>query len=69
MQRIDARGLSCPQPVLLAKRAMETDVGPLAVLADSTAAVENISRMAVHMGWNVRVLAGGEYSTLELRKQ
>lgn len=69
MNRIDARGLSCPQPVLLAKQAMEKNEEPVAILADNAAAVENISRMAAHMGWTVRVEDEEEYSVVALCKQ
>lgn len=42
---IDARGLSCPQPVLLAKKAIgEND--EVTVLVDNDTAVENIRRLA-----------------------
>ena len=51
---IDARGLSCPQPVLdtLAKiDAMGS--GQLEVLVDTEAAKENVSRAAQGKAWTV----------------
>lgn len=42
---IDARGLACPQPVILAKKAIEENEEVI-VLVDNTFAVENIRRMA-----------------------
>ncbi|BDQ33745.1 sulfurtransferase TusA family protein [Pseudodesulfovibrio portus] len=62
---IDARGLSCPQPVLdtLAKiDAMGS--GELEVLVDTEAAKENISRAAQGKGWAVQSIdeeGDGEY--------
>jgi selenium metabolism protein YedF len=47
---VDARGLACPQPVLLAKKAiMEND--DVTVIVDNEIAVENISRMASKSGY------------------
>ena len=45
---IDARGLACPQPVILAKRAIEENE-EVTVLVDNAFAVENIRRMAAKM--------------------
>ena len=42
---IDARGLACPQPVILAKKALEENA-EVTVLVDDDIAVENISRLA-----------------------
>lgn len=44
---VDARGLSCPQPVVLTKKALEgTDVKEVLTIVDNPTAVENVSRMA-----------------------
>ncbi|OIQ50027.1 hypothetical protein BerOc1_01957 [Pseudodesulfovibrio hydrargyri] len=61
---VDARGLSCPQPVLdtLAKiAAMGT--GELEVLVDTEASKENVARAAQGKGWKVDSISeeGGEY--------
>ncbi len=45
---VDARGLACPQPVILAKKAIE-DCEAIIVLVDNTMAVENIRRLALKM--------------------
>jgi selenium metabolism protein YedF len=42
---VDARGLACPQPVILAKKAIESNETVI-VLVDNAFAVENIRRMA-----------------------
>ena len=47
MQVIDARGLSCPQPVLLAKKMTDSNLYyTFKVLVDDMAAFENISALA-----------------------
>ena len=61
---VDARGLSCPQPVLdtLAKIAAMGS-GELEVLVDTEASKENVARAAQGKGWKVDSIAeeGGEY--------
>jgi len=55
-EKIDARGLSCPQPVILVKKAMEKmERGILEVLVDTATSRENISRLARSAGYQVTV--------------
>ena len=43
---VDARGLSCPQPVVLTKRALENqEIKEITAIVDNQVALENISRM------------------------
>jgi TusA-related sulfurtransferase len=63
-QTVDARGLSCPQPVLMAMQAMRAaNSGNLEVLVDNEASRENVSRAAQSQGFSVTVdeLADGEF--------
>ncbi len=63
---IDAQGLSCPQPVVLTKRALdEIAAGQITVLVDSETARDNVSRMASTSGCSVNILEKGG-STFEL---
>ena len=49
---IDARGLSCPQPVILIKNAVEkTHEAQYTLLTDTMACVENVSRFAESAGY------------------
>lgn len=51
---LDARGLSCPQPAMLARQALKKlGKGTLEVLVDSPTARENVSRLARDAGWKV----------------
>lgn len=53
---IDARGLSCPQPAMLTRQAMQKmDKGTVEVLVDSGTARENVSRLAKNAGWAVTI--------------
>ncbi len=51
---IDAKGLACPQPVILAKKAIEKH-GDITVLVDNQTALENVKRMASSKGCEVNV--------------
>ncbi|WP_045212937.1 sulfurtransferase TusA family protein [Desulfonatronovibrio magnus] len=68
---LDARGLACPQPVLLTMEAMKsTDNSEIEVLVDNEASRENVSRAAVTQGWRVTesVEAGDDFKVLIKRK-
>ncbi len=53
---IDARGLSCPQPVLETKKALdETTADVLRVLVQGYTSRENVSRFARNQGCEVDV--------------
>jgi tRNA 2-thiouridine synthesizing protein A len=70
VKTVDARGLSCPQPPMLAQEAFKKmGKGIIEVLVDSTTARENVSRVARNSGWNVTVeeQPGGVYRII-LRK-
>jgi len=67
---VDARGRSCPEPVLMAKRRLEAmKAGRLVVLVDSGAARENVTRLAKRLGWDVQVTDEGEQFRLEISKR
>jgi len=52
---VDARGLSCPQPVLLALNEIKkTDKGEIVILVDTDTSKENVSRAATTQGWQVK---------------
>lgn len=57
---IDARGLSCPQPVLLTYKAIEAGEAPITVTVDNPAARENIRRMAEGQKKTVTIREDGE---------
>lgn len=52
---VDARGLSCPQPVLLALNEIKKlNKGEIVILVDTDTSKENVSRAATTQGWNVK---------------
>jgi len=63
-EQIDARGLSCPQPVLLTMEKLRTlDQGELVVLVDTDTSRENVSRAAASLGWQITAVdpEGGDF--------
>ena len=66
---VDARGLSCPEPVLLTRRALEAaGSGTVEVLVDTETSVQNVSRVAWSFGWKVSVTSRGADCCLTLEK-
>ena len=52
---IDARGLSCPQPVLMTMDEMKKfNKGEIVILVDTDTSKENVSRSAESQGWQVK---------------
>ena len=49
---VDARGLSCPQPVIETKRVLDKmSSGSVEILVDTVTSRENVIRFAQHAGW------------------
>jgi TusA-related sulfurtransferase len=69
METVDARGLLCPEPVVMAQKAMKSGPAELTILVDAMAAKENVTRFANSRGYEVSASEqGGEY-TLKLAKK
>lgn len=63
-ETVDARGLSCPQPVLDTMQTLSsTSESEIEVLVDTEASRENVSRAAQGKGWQVKEIQneGEEY--------
>lgn len=66
---IDARGFSCPTPVLMVKKEIDAKKPQnFSVLVDNACAVENITRFAQSQGYSLSVNKEGEDFRLELKK-
>jgi selenium metabolism protein YedF len=63
---LDARGWVCPKPVIETRKALQTDI-PLTVIVDNKAAKENVSRLAVKLGFQIQVedKSDGTYILIE----
>ncbi|WP_276980418.1 sulfurtransferase TusA family protein [Johnsonella ignava] len=66
---VDARGFSCPMPVVMTKKEIEkTKAAQLEVMVDNKVSVENVTRFAQNIGYSVEVVKEGEDFKLKLKK-
>lgn len=68
MKVVDARGLSCPEPVIMTKNALASKEAAYEVLVDNVTAKENVTRFASHQGYQVTVEEQGEEFLLHIKK-
>ena len=67
---VDARGLSCPQPVLMTlEEIKKLGKGDIEVLVDTDTSKENVSRAAESQKWRVQgIEEEGEGYRLKIQK-
>jgi TusA-related sulfurtransferase len=67
---VDARGFSCPQPVLMTLGEIKKlGKGEIEVLVDTDTSKENVSRAAESQGWKVEdIREEGEGYRIEIKK-
>ena len=65
---VDARGQSCPLPVVMTQKALQSKPAKLEVLLDAQVAVENVTRLANSQGYQVSVANDGPDFKLTLTK-
>lgn len=63
---IDARGLACPQPVVLAKTGMK-NYSQIEILVDNETALENIKRLAESSQWSFGYLLSGDHFKITIK--
>ena len=69
MEIIDARGLDCPQPLILLQNAIEkSHASSYQVLATCGAAKDNITSFAQKLGYTVQAEQNGREVKLTLNK-
>ncbi len=68
LDKIDARGMSCPEPVLMTKRALEENKNGASVLVDNNTACGNVERFMKNAGYNVSIENVGEDFLLTAKK-
>jgi len=64
---VDARGLSCPQPVVLTMDALKQNAEAYEILVDNQTALNNVSRFARNAGKTVTVTESGEDYIIEVK--
>ena len=70
--QVDARGLSCPQPVILVRNAIQAGNFPIEVLVETATSRENVQRVAEKAWCTVQIEEmNGEFKltlTMEVQK-
>lgn len=65
---IDARGRSCPEPVIMLKKALKTNAASYDMMVDNQVSVENITRFAKNHGYQVDSSKQGADFVLKITK-
>ncbi|MEG6584398.1 sulfurtransferase-like selenium metabolism protein YedF [Dendrosporobacter sp. 1207_IL3150] len=66
---IDARGLACPQPVIAAKKALDSvSDGQVIVIVDNLVAKENVQKLALANKCEVNIDQQGEHYYISIAK-
>jgi tRNA 2-thiouridine synthesizing protein A len=65
---VDARGFSCPQPVIMTRKAIQTGEFPIEVLVETVTSRENVRRASEKLGCQVKVEEMGEEFKLTITK-
>jgi selenium metabolism protein YedF len=69
MEKIDCRGLACPQPVLETRKALEEpETEEILVLLDNQSSKENVRRFAESQGHQVNVLEDKGVFEVKIKK-
>lgn len=65
---IDARGLSCPEPVIMIRKAMASNDSEYEMVVDNNVSKENVTRHATHQGYTVNVTEKDNEYYLSIKK-
>ena len=68
MEKIDVRGMSCPQPVLMTKKAIEKYPDGIDILVDNNTAKNNITRFLGNLGYKLSFIDENEDTLIVVRK-
>lgn len=68
MKRIDARGLSCPQPVVLTQKVIQEGHDVLEVIIDNEVSKENILRLVNKSGMKSEIRKEGDDMVIIIEK-
>lgn len=66
--QIDVRGVSCPQPVLMTKKALENNKEGIDVIVDNMTARGNVERFMKNSGYKVTIEEKEDDFILSARK-
>lgn len=64
---VDARGLSCPQPVMLTMEALKQNAEAYEILVDNQTALNNVSRFVKNAGKTASVTEKDDEYIIEVK--
>lgn len=67
-EMIDARGLSCPEPVIMIRKAMTSKSDCYEMIVDNNASKENVTRYSMHQGYQVTVTQKDDEYHLSIKR-
>jgi TusA-related sulfurtransferase len=68
-KEVDARGFSCPQPVIMTRKAIkDMEKGEVPIRVDTMTQVQNVTRSAEKLGWKANYKETGDEFILTLKK-
>ena len=68
MEKINAKGLECPRPVILIKKALES-ADEAQIIVDNEVARDNVKRFGENNGFDVVVIENSDGIELQLKKR
>lgn len=68
VKEIDVRGFSCPQPVMSVKKSIDAGERNIIVLANDSAAISNVRRLARNNGFAVEIEERRNETLIKLKK-
>lgn len=68
MEKINTCGMSCPQPVLMTKKALDTYPEGVDIIVDNNVAKGNVERFLKNSGYKVSVTDLEDTFIIEARK-
>lgn len=68
MKKIDTSGTSCPQPVLMVKKALEENPIGADIIVDNKTAKENVERFLKNSNYKILIKEEEECFLIEARK-
>ncbi len=68
MERIDTCGMSCPQPVLMTKKAIDKKPASLEILVDNNVAKGNVERFLNSSGYSMTIREEEDLFIIEAKK-
>lgn len=68
MKKIDTSGMSCPQPVLMTKKAIEESPEGVEIIVDNNVAKGNVERFLNNSGYSMKIKKEDEIFVIEAKK-